>query len=241
MLSFPTSSWQASLIPKTRPFRDPGARCASLIVPRLYLSDLFTARNEEQLATLGITHVVSVLEYKPTFPASIHMLHVPIADRSDVDILSHLDKTTRFIVEALADPASKVLVHCFQGISRSATVVCAYLVASTDMLAPETIAFCQAKRGIVCPNLGFRHQLDAYEKQLHARLGRGPSLKGAGGIFKISSGFAEGMQKLRRIGGQRTRHASAATVQIASSAAVQNVQLAAKSDSINMGAVAKAS
>lgn len=52
-----------------------------------------------------------------------------------------------------------------QGISRSATLVCAYLVATTPMRAREAIAHVQSKRGIVSPNIGFRRQLVAWERQ----------------------------------------------------------------------------
>jgi atypical dual specificity phosphatase len=48
------------------------------------------------------------------------------------------------------------------GISRSATVVCAYLVATAKMTPDEAIVAVKAKRGIVCPNLGFRRQLEEY-------------------------------------------------------------------------------
>ena len=51
------------------------------------------------------------------------------------------------------------------GISRSATVVCAYLVATTPLIPSEAIDFVRAKRGVVCPNLGFRQQLETYGKQ----------------------------------------------------------------------------
>jgi atypical dual specificity phosphatase len=48
------------------------------------------------------------------------------------------------------------------GISRSATVVCAYLIATTKLSAGESIAQVQSIRGIVCPNIGFRRQLEQY-------------------------------------------------------------------------------
>jgi hypothetical protein len=53
------------------------------------------------------------------------------------------------------------------GISRSATVVCAYLVATAKMTSDEALVAVQAKRGIVCPNIGFRSQLEQYADQLH--------------------------------------------------------------------------
>ena len=86
---------------------------ASEVLPRLYLTDLSTARDEAQLATLGITHVVSVIERAPTLPQTqtLRTLHIPLSDNSDQDILTHLPVTTSFISNALAeDPNSRVLV-----------------------------------------------------------------------------------------------------------------------------------
>jgi hypothetical protein len=53
------------------------------------------------------------------------------------------------------------------GISRSATVVCAYLVATAKMTPDEALVAVRAKRGIVCPNIGFRRQLEQYADQLN--------------------------------------------------------------------------
>jgi len=53
------------------------------------------------------------------------------------------------------------------GISRSATVVCAYLIAENGMTGPGSIELVRSKRPIVCPNVGFRQQLDEYAIKLH--------------------------------------------------------------------------
>ena len=90
-------------------------RQATLVIPRVYLSDYSTASSHDQILKLGITHVVSVLELDPDIPESIseeNKLHIPIADRPDVDILAHLERTTEFIKGALeADVKNKVLVR----------------------------------------------------------------------------------------------------------------------------------
>jgi len=52
------------------------------------------------------------------------------------------------------------------GMSRSATVVCAYLVATARMTPHEALAAVKAKRPIVNPNVGFLAQLDEYDRQL---------------------------------------------------------------------------
>ncbi|KAF8075036.1 protein-tyrosine phosphatase-like protein [Lyophyllum atratum] len=202
MLSFPAPRWRAALtsvtVQKTgRPAGSRFGRTASLIVPRVYLSDAFTARDEAELIRLGITHVISVLEYNPTIPDIIpeeRKLHIRLADQPNADILSHLPETTQFITLALAEnEANKVLVHCFQGISRSATVVCAYLIASCGMLSIETLEYTQAKRGIVCPNSGFRQQLDTYAEGFVG----GRKAQGVTRVAKMGGDIAERIRQLR--------------------------------------------
>ena len=90
---------------------------ASLILPRLYLSDLATARRSGVLLDLKVTHIVSVMERAPKFTKDkatterCSILHVPLQDSFSVDVLSHLDETTAFIREALAQEDAVVLVR----------------------------------------------------------------------------------------------------------------------------------
>ncbi|KAG5642630.1 hypothetical protein DXG03_002468 [Asterophora parasitica] len=194
MLSFSAPSWRTPLnsVDSRRSNHEEGAamgfgRAASLIVPRVYLSDAITAGDHDTLTRLGITHVISVLDYSPTIPILIpseNKLHIRLPDEFRADILSHLPETTKFITSVLADnETNKVLVHCMMGISRSATVVCAYLVASSGMSAKEALEHTQARRGIVCPNVGFRKQLDTYAEGF------------------VASGHKQGSTKITRIGG----------------------------------------
>jgi hypothetical protein len=52
------------------------------------------------------------------------------------------------------------------GISRSTTIVIAYLVATTRMTPREALATVQSKRAIVRPNPGFMSQLEEYSSTL---------------------------------------------------------------------------
>ncbi|KAJ7080272.1 protein-tyrosine phosphatase-like protein [Mycena crocata] len=204
MLSFAAPSWQTAILtqnPRQGLLGSGKARHASLIVDHVYLSDLFTAHNEKELSRLGITHVISILDRVPTIPACIpeeRRLHISIADRSDVDIQQYLKQTTDFISAALAEnEETNVLVHCFQGVSRSATVVCAYLIATTTMTAGESIAYTQNKRPIVCPNLGFRNQLEAWSIQYY-----GHSAKRSGSrVSRMTEGIAERIRELKAAAG----------------------------------------
>jgi len=144
-------------------------RRASEVLPRVYLTDIFTARDGSQRSNLGITHLISVIEqeYASTYPLAGGTLHIPVSDSPDEDILAHFPATTSFIRDALAEsPDSRVMVYCSAGISRSVTVVCAYLVATERKTPHEALVAVREKRGYVCPNIGFMRQLDEYAQQL---------------------------------------------------------------------------
>ena len=180
MLSFPAQNWQ-KVHPSLKSTSKLGV--ASQITPRLYLTDYRTARNSEKLQELGITHVISIVEFRPDLPEVIpqtQRLHLALSDTPESNILEHLDATTAFITAALEEnETNKVMVsnllgssmtysfinwqvHCMLGISRSSTVVCAYLIATANLSAEESIAHVQSLRSTVSPNIGFRQQLSEY-------------------------------------------------------------------------------
>jgi atypical dual specificity phosphatase len=81
------------------------------------------------------------------------------------------------------------------GISRSATVVCAYLVATMRMTPDEALAAVRAKRGIACPNLGFRRQLEEYQRQVQAGQGKAPARRLGENVVEVIRKLTGGAQK----------------------------------------------
>jgi hypothetical protein len=89
------------------------------------------------------------------------------------------------------------------GISRSSTVVIAYLIATTEMTPQEALASVKLKRTIVCPNRGFMSQLQEYHSKcsnsLQAKLGDEPTDKeggtGKGKKAKVRRGHATSTAK----------------------------------------------
>lgn len=63
-------------------------------------------------------------------------------------------------------PESVVLVHCEMGISRSATVVIAYLMSALKMTLFEGYQYVLERRPVIRPNSSFMKQLKEYEKKL---------------------------------------------------------------------------
>lgn len=139
-------------------------RKADQIQPGLYLGDLRAARDVASLEAKRISHVLTVchapdLTYPPHL--AIRHRHVDVDDARDEDLLDHFKDCWRFIRDCL-DEGGRVLVHCEQGISRSPTVVAAYLMRAERMHPVSALNYLRKFRPIIDPNPGFRAQLDVW-------------------------------------------------------------------------------
>ncbi|XP_063291431.1 dual specificity protein phosphatase 13A-like [Pelobates fuscus] len=141
--------------------------------PNLYLGDLSTANNRFELWKMGITHVLNAAhgnrfsEGNPDFYGSRIYYHgVPAYDLPDFDMSKYFYSASEFIHKALNNTEARLLVHCVVGISRSATLVLAYLMIHHNLSLMEAIKKVQQNRWI-SPNPGFLRQLLNLDKELH--------------------------------------------------------------------------
>jgi predicted protein tyrosine phosphatase len=146
---------------------------ASEIIPRLYIADINAAENPAVLRALGITHVLSAMRGTVALPPSsswplARTMQVQLEDNPFAELAAHLPATTAFVHEALRDPSARVLVHCVQGVSRSASVVCAFLVAQYGWTPAQAVQYVKSKRSIAEPNFGFVGQLQEYADKLRS-------------------------------------------------------------------------
>ena len=88
-----------------------------------------------------------------------------VKDEVTVDLSTALREIPRRI-EGEKMAGGKVLVHCAAGVSRSATLVLAYLIGFQDMTLLAAHAHLKAARSVIRPNNGFWRQLVALEIEL---------------------------------------------------------------------------
>lgn len=93
----------------------------------LYLGDADAAATWLVLEKLKITAVVNASQGPDHFPGLLQYFSVDLADSPEEDLLSCVDEVVLFIEEALSN-GQNVLVHCHMGVSRSASLVVAFLV-----------------------------------------------------------------------------------------------------------------
>lgn len=135
----------------------------SRILDRLYLGSYEEgARQYKVLASLGITHVLTVgNNMLPMKPDMFEYMVVPIDDDPSVNISTYFDQCNGFIDICLGNPSNKILVHCYAGISRSATIVISYLITRFRLNLPEAYEMVRHVRHRIKPNFGFKMCLRA--------------------------------------------------------------------------------
>lgn len=97
----------------------------------IYIGSVIDAQSLEVLQMQGITHILNVA-YECDFDelilkSKIVIKKIPLRDSSEQDLLSVMDEAYNFINECIQE-GGKILVHCFAGVSRSVSVVIAYLI-----------------------------------------------------------------------------------------------------------------
>lgn len=143
-------------------------REAQEILPSIYLGPYQASRDLNTLQNLGITDICCISEpreshlLKPRFPDRFNYLTLDIRDSSDQQLISIFPKAKEFIDSSL-QRNGKVLIHCGDGLSRSPALMTAYIMATHNVTSEAAFHFVQSRRFCVSPNMGFLHQLDAYE------------------------------------------------------------------------------
>lgn len=137
------------------------------IIEGIYIGSIGAANNKPALLENKITHIVNLAAtVKCVFPEDFEYLKIDgLLDSADADITKHFDKTNNFISEAINNKGN-VLVHCHAGISRSSTVIIAWLIKEKNMSLEEALKLCKSKRNKIQPNSGFIIQLKKYEEGL---------------------------------------------------------------------------
>jgi protein tyrosine phosphatase len=147
---------------------------ASQITDRLFVGDLASASNIEAMKEQGITHIVSVFNgMVEMFPSDFKYKPIHINDDPWIDIKKYFDESNTFIDDALSMQDTKVMIHCQRGVSRSVTLLMAYLLFKINQknqipkseishTITNLLSEIKSHRSIADPNPGFMDSLYKY-------------------------------------------------------------------------------
>lgn len=136
------------------------------IVPGLYLSSYGGASNIDYLKRIGITDIINLSDKENVAPTEFNYHRIQIADDPDADIKQYF-AITNSIIDSVLETGGKVLVHCTAGVSRSPTIILAYLMVKNGYYMEEAFNFVYEKRRVIHPNEGFIQQLEQYTNEIN--------------------------------------------------------------------------
>lgn len=110
----------------------------------LYIGNITAAKDVINLKRKNIVNVISAVEQESAnfdfYPKhNINHLILPCSDSGGQDMIGFFKEAISFIEENLEH--SNVLVHCWAGMSRSATLVIAYLMKKNSLPYKQTFKF----------------------------------------------------------------------------------------------------
>ncbi|KAI3425800.1 hypothetical protein D9Q98_007775 [Chlorella vulgaris] len=145
-------------------------RQCSRVAEGLYVGAEHVARSRDTLREAGITHIVNCVGflYPPYFENELRYQVLYLQDTPGEDILCVLYDVFDFIEEATL--GGRVLLHCSQGVSRSASLAIAYLMWKQAAAYDDVFQAVKAARGVTNPNIGFICQLLQWYKRRHSSL-----------------------------------------------------------------------
>lgn len=148
------------------------------IIPGLFLGNCNVAGVEKRFNTIAkkvikqflqlhcITHIICLGSHQePVYPNNFTYKLIPIRDHTSVDISAYFDATFAMIDQVLTS-GKGILVHCDAGVSRSASIVIAYIMRKNRCDYESAFNQVRNKRSIIDPNTGFVKQLRTYQEKI---------------------------------------------------------------------------
>ncbi len=143
----------------------------SYIIKNLYLGDIDDVNSEKFITENNIKLIINAaVEVKIPFYETVNIvMNLQWYDALNQPIdFSFLDKLSDMIERYLKEDKG-VLVNCFAGISRSSTIVIAYMMNKHNMNFFQAFDHVKSKRYIISPNPTFQNILRCYEDYLNAK------------------------------------------------------------------------
>ena len=131
------------------------------IIDNIYLGSAYNANNQNTLDKYGIKTILNVTDDLPnTYETLYNYNNIPIRDTRDSFISSYLATSYDYIIQHNKEP---ILVHCYMGSSRSASIVIYFLMKKYNLSFEDAHRIVKSKRDLINPNINFVNELKSKE------------------------------------------------------------------------------
>lgn len=150
--------------------------CSEVVPNAVYISGYKVPSDRDCLHKHGITHIVNMAAdvCENHFPDEFAYMTYYLKDSNNEDMSAIFYRTLEFM-HGVVMRGGRVLVHCREGVSRSATMVLAYMMWRFKMPFDQAHECLRKVRPICNPNTAFTCQLLVLGKKLGAAGGAGAS------------------------------------------------------------------
>ena len=139
---------------------------SEIIKNKLYLGDMFDANNADNIINTNISCVICVaerLQITNTNP-NVKVYKYELSDDYNCNISLYFDE-----IGDIIHKEKTVLVNCAAGISRSSTILIAYIMKYYKIELKRAFLYIRHKRNQICPNKKFMSCLLDYELSLFGK------------------------------------------------------------------------
>ncbi|CAF2266959.1 hypothetical protein YC2023_044601 [Brassica napus] len=141
----------------------------SKVAEHIYVGGDAVAKDKDILKSNGITHILNCVGFicPEYFKSDFCYRSLWLRDSPSEDITSILYDVFDYF-EDVREQKGRIFVHCCQGVSRSTSLVIAYLMWREGQSFDDAFHYVKSARGIADPNMGFACQLLQCQKRVHA-------------------------------------------------------------------------
>ena len=140
------------------------------ILPNIYVGNYAFALNKKLLEENKIIHILNCGNcLKNFYPKIFKYKQIPLYDSKTQNLIQYINDINNFVNEGSINN-NKILIHCGEGVSRSAAVCLMYMITNKGFTYSKARETFEQKRKGCCPNNGFVSQLKQKSLELYHKI-----------------------------------------------------------------------
>jgi hypothetical protein len=137
------------------------------VIDNIYIGSAYNAANKNILNKYNIKYIINVTDdIRNYFPDDIVYVNYKLKDNNKESIIKYFKHSYKKIKEFQKRNNGNILIHCFMGASRSATILAYYVMLKENKAPMEAYHSLRSKRHIVNPTKLLCNELKNSQKNI---------------------------------------------------------------------------